>query len=103
MLDAALAIQQFVEGRSFQDYVRDRLLRNAVERNVEIIGEAARRVSAQYQASHRDVPWRAIISQRHVIAHEYGEIDDVRWWAVATKFIPTLIADLKPLIPTQSE
>ncbi len=99
MLDAAQAIQQFVENRSLQDYVADRLLRSAVERNVEIIGEAARGVSVTFQAAHAEIPWRAIIAQRNVIAHDYGEIDDQRLWAVAMKFIPELIGQLEPLVP----
>lgn len=103
MLDAAQAIQRFVEARSFQDYVADRMLRSAVERNVEIIGEAAGGVSSEFQAEHADIPWRAIIAQRHVIAHEYGEIDDERLWAVATQFIPELIDKLKPLVPPEPE
>ena len=103
MLDAAQAVRRFVKGRAFQDYVADRLLRNAVERNVEIIGEAARGVSAQFQASHPEITWRGIIGQRNVIAHEYGEIDDQRLWAVATQFIPELIDKLRPLVPPQPE
>ncbi|MBN2563301.1 MAG: DUF86 domain-containing protein [Phycisphaerae bacterium] len=99
MLDAAQAIQRFVEGRSSQDYVADRLLRSAVERNVEIIGEAARGVSAQFQVAHAEISWRASIAQRNVIAHEYGEIDDQRLWIVATRFIPELIDQLEPLVP----
>ncbi len=49
MLDAALAIRQFVTGKSFKDYTSDRLLRGAVERHIEIIGEAARNISAGFQ------------------------------------------------------
>jgi len=103
MLDAAQAVQRFVSGRSFQEYVADRLLRNAVERNVEIIGEAARGVSARFQAAHPEIPWRAVVGQRNVIAHEYGEIDDQRLWAVAVRFIPELIDNLRPLVPPEPE
>ncbi len=99
MLDAAKAVVQFVSGRSFDDYVQDRMLRGAVERHVEIIGEAARSVSKAFRDAHPEIPWRPIIAQRHVLAHEYGDIEDRLIWRVATVHIPELIALLGPLIP----
>ena len=73
MLDAAEAVQQFVAGRSFENYVRDRMMRGAVERNIEIIGEAARRISRSFQAAHPEIPWEGMIGQRNVLAKEYGK------------------------------
>lgn len=76
MLDAAQAVVEFTTGKSFDDYQRERLLRAGVERSIEIIGEAARRVSRAFQSQHPEIPWTKIIGQRHVLAHEYGEIKD---------------------------
>jgi len=70
MLDAAQKIQQFVAGKTFHDYSRDEVLQSAVERKLEIIGEAARNVSEKFQEEHPEIPWRGIISQRHFLAHE---------------------------------
>ena len=53
MLDAAKAISAFVAERTFHDFQTDRMFRNAVERNLEIIGEAANRISENFQKSHR--------------------------------------------------
>ena len=99
MLDAAKAVVEFVTGRTFHDYMNNRMLRGAVERHVEIIGEAARRVSATFQAGHPEIPWRKIITQRHVLAHEYGEIKHELVWKVVTVHIPDLITKLQKLIP----
>ncbi len=99
MLDAAQSVRQFVAGRSFDDYVQDAMLRGAVERQIEIVGEAARHVSPAFQAVHREIPWRGIIAQRHVIAHDYGDIKHDRLWAVATGLIPKLVQMLEPLVP----
>ncbi|MCU0917151.1 MAG: DUF86 domain-containing protein [Planctomycetes bacterium] len=99
MLDAAGAVQEFVGGKTFNDYTRDRLLRGAVERHIEIIGEAARNVSPSYRDAHPEIPWRKIIAQRHVLAHEYGEVKHENIWLVATVHIPDLIDKLRPLIP----
>jgi uncharacterized protein with HEPN domain len=68
MLDAACAIREFLVGENFDDYAHDRLLRGAVERHIEIIGEAARNVSADYRNAHPEIPRNKIIAQRHVLA-----------------------------------
>ena len=103
MLDASMAIQQFLVGKTFNDYNTDRLLRGAVERHIEIIGEAARNVSADFQSKHPQIPWIKIIAQRHVLAHEYSEVKHERIWLVATVHISELIKLLKPLIPEPPE
>jgi uncharacterized protein with HEPN domain len=99
MLDAARKIHQFVVGKSFAEYSHDELLQAGVERKLEIIGEAARQVSEDFQRQHPQVPWRGIVSQRHFLAHEYGEIRHEKLWRVATVHIPELIAMLEPLVP----
>jgi len=99
MLDAACKIRQFVAGKTFHDYSRDEILQAAVERKVEIIGEAARAVSQDFQKGHPEIPWRGIISQRHFLAHEYGEVRQEKLWRVATARIPELIEQLEKLIP----
>ena len=99
MLDAARAVRQFVTGRSFEEYLRDRMLRGAVERHVEIIGEAARHVSAGFRAAHPDIPWNQIIAQQNILAHEYGDVDQALVWKVATDSVPPLIGKLERLMP----
>jgi uncharacterized protein with HEPN domain len=71
--------------------------RSAVERQIEIIGEAARGISDTFKAAHPQIPWRPIIAQRHRLAHEYGEIDDSLIWKVATVHVPALIPQIEPL------
>ncbi len=99
MLTAAKAVVEFVQGRTLDEYVSNLMLRSAVERQVEIIGEAARRVSKQFQEVHPEIPWRPIQSQRHVLAHDYGEIKHDRLWRVADEHVPALIEMLEPLVP----
>lgn len=99
MLDAARTVREFVAGANFHQYMQDRKLQLAVERAVEIIGEAARRVSEACREAHPEIPWRSIIAQRNVLAHEYGEIKQERMWIVASSRIPELIALLEPLVP----
>jgi len=99
MLTAAQAVQAFVANRTLDQYLSDLLLRSAVERQVEILGEAARGLSRAFKTAHPEIPWRPIMAQRHRLAHEYGEIDDTLIWRVATVHVPALIEQLKPLLP----
>ena len=99
MLDAACAARDFVADRCLADYRRDRMLRGAVERHVEIIGEAAGRVSRAFRQEHLEIPWKKIVAQRHILAHEYGEIEDELLWKVVTVHLPALIDALSPLVP----
>lgn len=97
MLDAAQTVEQLISGLSFADYDNDRRTQLAIERALEIIGEAAGRVSKPLREAHPEIPWRQIIGQRNVLAHEYGEIKQDRIWKVATENIPQLISMLEPL------
>ena len=99
MLQAAYEVQQFVAAMSLEQYLRDRKSQLAVERGIEIIGEAARSVSKAFLDAHPEIPVGPIIAQRHVLAHHYGGIDHQRIFRVATVHVPELITLLTPLIP----
>ena len=98
MRDAALEAVQFVHGSTYASFLTDMKLRRAVERDLEIIGEAANRVSPQFRQAHSDIPWAGIIGQRNVLAHEYGDIQLDRIWRVATNRLPQLIDALTALL-----
>ena len=99
LLEAAREVVCYTSDLSFHAYQQDRMRQRAVERALEIVGEAARRLSAPFKQAHDDVPWRRIIAQRNVLAHEYGEIVQERIWRVATVQVPDLIVRLEPLLP----
>ena len=99
MLQYARGVVRAVQGRAPSEYAADEDLRLAVERRIEIIGEAARHVSQAFQEAHPEIPWRKIIAQRNVLAHEYGEIEDEIMWHVATVSVPELVELLEPLVP----
>lgn len=97
MLDSARTIKGFISGLTFTEFENDRRLQLAVERLLEIIGEAARRVSPEFQNAHAEIPWKKIIAQRNVLAHEYGEIKLERIWMLISENIGELISQLKAL------
>jgi uncharacterized protein with HEPN domain len=97
MLDAARALMQFTQGRQLEDLLADRMLRSAVERNLEIVGEAARHVSSVTREKNPEVPWAAIIGLRNIISHEYGEIRYEKLWDICMNRLPDLIGRLEDL------
>ncbi len=99
IMQAAEKVQRYIKGKTSKDFFEDDLLRDGVERNLEIIGEAARRISAAFKQEHPDIPWRQIIAQRNVLIHEYNDIETKEIWEVATIHIPRLITLVKPFIP----
>ena len=99
MLQAAEAVIRYLTGKTRLDYERDQLLRDAVERRIEIIGEAARNLSDAYQTAHPEVPWRKIMATRHILAHDYDAINNDIVWQIATVHVPELESQLRPLIP----
>ena len=74
-------------------------MKRAIERLIEIVGEAAWHVSRECKDTHPEIPWQGIIGQRHVLAHEYGDIKYDRLWRIAAIRTKELIALLTPLIP----
>jgi len=71
----------------------------AVERCVEIIGEAACRLSDGFKASRPEIPWARIVGQRNVLAHEYREVQLERLWRVVREQLPALVASLEAELP----
>jgi uncharacterized protein with HEPN domain len=98
MLEAAQTIEQLSVGMDFAKYSSDRRTQLAVERSLEIVGEAAGKVSVVFRDTHTEIPWRQIIGQRNVLVHEYGEIKQERIWKVVEENIPQLIKMLKSFV-----
>jgi uncharacterized protein with HEPN domain len=99
MLEASAKVQSFLKNKTLEDFLKDDMLQAAVERNIGIIGEAARRISEELKQEHPEIPWRKIIAQRNVLIHEYDDIDYKQIWEVATFHLARLIDQIRPLIP----
>lgn len=95
MLDSALSIQGYLEGVGREAFMANTEKQDAVLRRLEIIGEAASRVSPQTQAGLPQIPFRSMKGMRNVIAHDYGEVDLDQVWKTATVDLPPLIAILR--------
>ena len=100
VLQAAKAVKEFVGDRPFEDYASDALLRSAVERKFEIMGEALNRIRRDEPdilsklRDHRD-----IISFRNILVHGYDTIDNRIVWGVINEDLESLIEDVDKLLP----
>jgi len=99
MLEAAREIIEFIKGVRYTEFVENRMLRYAVERQLMVIGEAANHISKKFQDEHPEIPWRQMVGQRNVLAHEYGDINIERVWSTATNNIPAIQKAIEPLVP----
>jgi len=99
MLLAARKVLEFVEDISADMFLSDELVQNAVMRQIQIIGEAAAKVSDEFQAAHANIPWREIVGMRNRLVHEYFHIIPERIWGVVESDIPDLIRLIEPLVP----
>ncbi len=98
MQDAATQVFDFSKDKTLKEYHENKMLRLAVERLLEIIGQAAKEVSEEFKKQYPLVPWSRIIGLRNVLAHEYGEIKDEKVYLVATRDILPLIEQLKQIL-----
>lgn len=95
ILDAIAQIEAYTQGMEAAAFATDRLRQDAVMRQLEIIGEAARRLSEAFKAQHATVPWRAVIGMRNRLAHDYIHVDVQIVWEVVQYDLPVLRAALE--------
>ena len=103
MLLAAREAMEFSAGRTFPEFERDRMTQFAILKAVEIVGEAASRVSVDTKEAHPEIPWPEIIGLRNRLVHAYFEVNLKRVWETVQRDIPDLISQLEPLTPPETE
>ncbi len=110
--DAALLLDMLLAARDAQAFVKEfdepaflasRLHQNAVIRSLEVIGEAAGKISATTKVTHPKIPWREIIGMRHRLIHGYGDVRLDFVWRVVREYLTPLIATLTDIAPRGSD
>lgn len=95
MLDAARKAVERVRDMTREEYNRNEDLRIILGHYIQVMGEAARRVSAEGRALFPELPWREIVGMRHKIVHDYMYVDADIVWSVVTADLPALIPALE--------
>ncbi len=103
MRDAAIEAISFIEGYSRGDLESDRRSVLALVKAIEIIGEAANRISKDCQNRHSQMPWADIIGMRNRLVHAYFDIDLDIVWQVATHDLPLLLTEIESIIASETD
>lgn len=97
MLDMTRKAVAALQGKDRATYDSDDILRMGLTHLVQVIGEAARKVSPEFQQAHSEIPWRRIIGMRHRIVHDYMNVDEDILWEVVSSDLPALLPKLDKL------
>jgi len=98
MLAAIGRIRRYVGRKSRTAFLRSALLQDAVIRNIEIVGEAAGRVSTETTTRTPEIPWREIVGMRHRLIHGYLEVNLDTVWQVVERDLPALDRNLRAVV-----
>ncbi|UNC92019.1 DUF86 domain-containing protein [Candidatus Contubernalis alkalaceticus] len=98
MIDCMNKIQEYIGDLSYEEFSTKNIVIDAVVRNLEVIGEAAKNVPVDVREKHAQIPWRQMAGLRNILIHEYFGIDLNIVWTIATKDIPKAKKQIKELI-----
>ena len=103
MVEACEALLRFTAGRERSALDSDEMLLFAVVRAVEVVGEAASKVTQETCDKYPHIPWRAIVGMRNRLIHAYFEIDMDMVWVAATQEIPMLLSQLQQIATSSTD
>jgi uncharacterized protein with HEPN domain len=104
LLDILKAVKlalNYLKGKTKEEFFQDIQCQDAVIRRLEIIGEAAGRISTATTDKFPDLPWKKMVSMRNIMIHEYEGIDLAIVWDTIQNDLPPLIALIEPFIPPE--
>jgi uncharacterized protein with HEPN domain len=97
IIDCIMDINEFTKSIEFYQFEKDKMRKLAVERQLEVIGQAANKISSDTQKLLGNIPWKNIIGLRNKLAHDYGEILAERIWKISKTSIQELLNELEKI------
>ena len=101
IITSARLIRSYVEGVGRDEFLSNTQLQDSVIRRIEIIGEAAGRISSQFREAHPQIPWQAMRGMRNRMIHGYDDIDFDIVWNTTQESIPILLELIEPLLNSE--
>jgi len=98
ILESIGKIESYISGLSYEEFENDMKTKDAVVRNLEIIGEAANKIPKEIQIRNSDIPWAQIIGLRHRLIHGYFVVDYKIVWYIVTEELPELKDKMKQIL-----
>jgi uncharacterized protein with HEPN domain len=90
ILEAIEKAFEFTENVTFEEYKTNALLRFAVVKSVEIVGEASYNLTKEFREQYPEIEWKQIIAMRHILVHGYYQIEDIFVWDTVKIYFPPL-------------
>ena len=98
ILDAISKIEEYVAGAGYQSFTQNTLVQDAVMRQLEIIGEAAKRISPALKDEYVHIPWKNMAGMRDKLIHDYFGVDIDAVWATLVQDIPALKREVTEIV-----
>ncbi len=100
---AARLVIEFTRGIDQATFANDAKTQSAVLHQLLIVGEAVKRLSNEFQASHPEIPWSLIAGTRDKLIHKYNEVDLGEVWRTIQRDVPSLLSLIDPLLPKKEQ
>jgi len=100
--DAIISIEEYLHGYDYDAFVSDKRTRDAVARNLEIIGEAIKKLSPAIRSKYPEVPWRSIAGLRDVLIHDYFGVDYEDIWEIVSTDLKELKQQIQAIISIEA-
>ncbi len=101
IIDCLNKIDSYVQSFSYEKFVNNQMVLDAVIRNFEIIGEAAKNIPNEVREKHPEIPWQKMISFRNTVLHEYFGIDIELLWQTIEEDVPGLAEKIQKILDEQ--
>ena len=98
MITSMERIASYIEGHDFESFQKNFMVADAVIRNFEIIGEAAKSIPVEIKNKYPFVPWKKMYQLRNIVSHEYFDVDHETIWKIATTQLPLNADDLRKVL-----
>jgi uncharacterized protein with HEPN domain len=103
ILDAVNDIESFVDGMTYEEFIKDRKTLNAVVRSIEIIGEASKNLPETLKANCKELPWKQMAGMRDKLIHAYFGVDVETLWKAVKENIPSLKGGIQKMLKDQEK
>lgn len=101
ILECISRIQRYTQGMGFDEFETDDKTIDSVLRNLEVIGEASRRIPQEIKSQYTDLPWAEMNTMRNIVIHEYHGVNLNIIWQTITNDLPPLVPRLKEILEAE--